>query len=918
MIQKEDIYARTNDGLLILKYYYPFLDESFARPGKKFKLRDESDASASMRLHKGCYRITDFGDDSREYTPLDIVMREERITFAEACALMAQRFGIYDESFKGDNARKSIKTVRPATADEAEGYFSYETRELGLRDAQLFGTGISVDHMKEMGWMALSSYTVVRNREAITRESTDTFPIYARCCYYTNSTGEEDFFLKLYQPLNSKQYRFSYYPAGKKPQNYVNGLRELQKKYQELNKSESEEENTQKGGGKRVDYACICSGERDAMCAYARGLNPIWFNSETGQIRDEDVRSLKLYAKNILNIPDIDETGRRQGAALALRFLDLNTIWLPAAMQKYKDWRGNPYKDFRDWCELHPSTSDFTNLLNMSLQAQFWTMKRTKQGDWIYDIDIEYFHYFLRLNDFFVFHDEDSGQYFYMHQEGNYVERVTTREIKSFLRDWARERCLSRNVRNLIMSSKLTENIFEALDERNINFKKHTSDSQVYFFENMALKVTADAIERYTGSSVLCMKERRIKHNIHIVEPFFKAEKGTELWNFEVLSTKSKYFCYLINSSRIYWRKELEEYADKLNEDERALFLQQQKFAITSPALTAAENYEQVQCLLSKLFTIGYYLHGFKTPSRAWAANAMDWKLGERDENNGRSGKSFYFKFADIFLNIVRLSGRNKELLKNNHVYERVDKFTDIVLIDDCNVNMTPDNFFDNITSDLTVNPKNQTSYSIPFEESAKFAFTTNFVPLRFDPSSHGRLLYLVFSDYYHVKTSENDYRENREIFNDFGKTLYTDYNEEEYNEDINFFCQCLQFYLQCCRTNMKLQPDLTNIIKRSLKANMSESFEDWAQGYFALEGNNCNRFIDKQEVFYACKNETGQPNLTSQRFIKQLKSFIELSPFHKQLNPVEFCGRSGRIIRTQNGISREQLYIQTINDATS
>lgn len=120
-----------------------------------------------------------------------------------------------------------------------------------------------------------------------------------------------------------------------------------------------------------------------------------------------------------------------------------------------------------------------------------------------------------------------------------------------------------------------------------------------------------------------------------------------------------------------------------------------------------------------------------------------------------------------------------------------------MLLIDDCDRYLNTSLFYDNITSDMTVNPKNNHSFTIPFNQSPKIAFTTNYVPADFDPSSEARLIYMVFSDYYHQKTEDNDYLESRSIRDDFNKNLYDEaYTEDEWNADINFMMQCCSWYL--------------------------------------------------------------------------------------------------------------------------
>ena len=155
----------------------------------------------------------------------------------------------------------------------------------------------------------------------------------------------------------------------------------------------------------------------------------------------------------------------------------------------------------------------------------------------------------------------------------------------------------------------------------------------------------------------------------------------------------------------------------------------------------------------------------------------------------------------------VKLSGRNAKLLDNPHVFEQCTQYTDLLLVDDCDQYLNLGPFYDIITSDLTVNPKNNHVFTIGYEDAPKIALTTNYVPKDFDPSTEARSLYMVFSDWYHQKTEDNDYRETRSISDDFGKTLYAyDYSEDEWNADLNFWLQCCRVYMSLKDTGIKPQ----------------------------------------------------------------------------------------------------------------
>ena len=173
-----------------------------------------------------------------------------------------------------------------------------------------------------------------------------------------------------------------------------------------------------------------------------------------------------------------------------------------------------------------------------------------------------------------------------------------------------------------------------------------------------------------------------------------------------------------------------------------------------------------------------------------------------------------------------------------------------------------------------------------------------------------------IFSDYYHEKTAENDYLETRSIRDDFGRNLMTnDYTEEDWNQDLNFFAQCLQFYLAMADKGIKIQPPMENIIKRKYKADMGASFEDWAYGYFAEEGEHVNQFIQRDIAYddFVAFAKVPKSYWTMQRFTKALKGFANLCPYIEVLNPEELLNASGRLLRKVEGQTKEMIFLRTI-----
>ena len=388
---------------------------------------------------------------------------------------------------------------------------------------------------------------------------------------------------------------------------------------------------------------------------------------------------------------------------------------------------------------------------------------------------------------------------------------------------------------------------------------------------------------------------------------------------------KSKVLGYLINSCRLYWQKEMEQpFAGKPDADElRRAYRQQHLFDITSPQLTEAENQKQMQALVNKLFTIGYYGWAFKTPSRTYAAYSMDWKIDEMGECNGGTGKSFLFEqVLAKLIPTVKLNGRDRRLNDNPHRFDQVNRYTRMVLVDDLLRDFPFRDYYSPITGALTVNPKNLKSYTIPFEQSPKFAFTTNYVPREFDASSERRLLYNVSSDYYHTRDTEgNEYLETRTIRDDFDKDLFgATYTEDEWNADYNLMLQCVRFYMQQAPSGVKIQPPMDNILLRSSRQTMADKFFEWASQYFAPYSGRLDCLVERDEAINDFRTNYNMKDITSNMFYRKMKAFVKYCSYTEEFNPEELCARSkpGHILRRKNNADGSQsapiewMYIRT------
>ena len=936
MIKLSKLFDATDSGRRIIEHYYPDSVASFQQPNRKFKARlGEKTASAMVVLcpykETQVWKVIDYGDDGRKLDPIDIAMKEDGIiNFNEAVLRVAQMFDVHDELDRSVN--KPDFKEREANQDEKEGEFIYHLlQEIPAEHLKVLGPNVTKEVAESLHWYEAEYVGYVRNRRVILRYSNENYPIFMRECLVSEASGDkkEVKFFKVYEPLNpEKQYRFNYTPKGVKPVDYINGLAELKKQYRDFNAAEEAalkkvDENAAYKE-KKLDEVFICSGERDSLCCKSVGYTPIWFNSETYHLTDKQYHEIMKYTNVLYNIPDIDTTGIKKGKEFALRFKDVHTVWLPNSLAQFRDNRGKHRKDLRDWMEIHRSISDFRDLLALAMPAKFWVVSYNKKtGAQEAKIDTSCLLYFLSLNGFYTLRDDNSATSNFVRVEGNIVTKVKPRDIRKFIVEWSTNNYLDRTIRNLILNSnRLSDAVLENLPEVDLNFKSYTPNTQLFFCERSTIEVSGEDIIEHRNSDGpidrYVWRENVLEHPYKKLDNMFtitrsKNVDGEDVFDIQINGdVKSCVFGYVINSSRVYWREELEYAFNDKSEDEAIAYKKAHKFDIAGPNLDSDQIREQKQNLINKIFAIGYMLHRYKSPSRAWAPQAMDNKIGDDGQCNGRSGKSFLFKSLAMFMKTVKLDGRNSKLMDNPHVFDQVNIHTDFILVDDCAKYLPMDVFYAKITSDLTVNPKNNSSFNIAFEDSPKFGFTTNYVPLDFDSSTEARLLYMVYSDYYHQKAESNDYLETRSIRDDFGRDLFArGYSDDDWNFDVNFLLQCCRFYLSLANESVKILPPMGNIIFRKHKSDMGENFEDWANVYFAKDSDNLDKLVVRKDAFEDYLQVTKAGRLaTMKSFTKKLKAFCEITDYIHDLNPPHLCNSQGRITRRDGDSKQLQDYI--------
>jgi len=885
LYKKEDILAATNNGLDIITHYYP--DAAIAaEKNTKFRMRaDEKTPSASIRLKNGMWRVKDFGGGGMEMSPFDIAMQEEGI--AEYGAIMkklAEHYHVAAENGEQIEAKAGFEK-RPATADEKEGKYYFKVRE-HFTDIELktLGRFVTEEHCHSLHCYSLESYTYIKNREALTFISNDNFPQYI---------FDWDEFKKLYRPKEmNKALRFLY--IGEKPKDFIYGMDYVIKCCAEYSRKEGDDKD---GNAKVLPEIIIASGERDALNIASAELFPIWKNSETASLTWDQYKEISKYCDRLVNMPDIDATGVREAHQLGLKFLEMATAWLPDELKLKKDWRGNSCKDVTDYMQFH-SKSALKEIVKNSLGFQPWDkiVEMDKEGnpkEIKYVLNNAQAYEFLYANGFHrIEKKNDKTGFTFIRIHKNIVEEIKPSEIKFFVHKWLKNHGYEVKLRNMFYrTTQLNEaGLSGNLDVAELDFNDHDKTSQLFFFANKTVKVTKDGYDASTAPNYV-WKDEIIESNFRKLPPFFTWSEVEGKLQLDSIDDSFSLVKFLMNTSRMFWRKEQDG------------------------TITDEEKQMQHIHFLNKCFAIGYLLHRHKNPSRPWAVFAVDSRDGSLGESNGGSGKSITFKLPAYFMKHITLNGRDKDLTKNAHIFDRVNENTDFVLVDDANGDTDFHFFFTFLTGPFPVNPKHASQFEIAFTDSPKFAFTSNHILRKIDQSVERRLLYTVFADYYHKKDSRGIYAEDRSPADEFGKNLLDDFTDEEMNQFFNFMMQCCQFYMSYGK---KLDPPMDNVEKRILRTQMGDNFLEWARVYFAREaetGENMylNRNVSKKELFDAYRTEYNDNFTKPNKFKEKLASFCEYMGY--DFNPEKYCSDKANrriIAKGMDGKSEEQIYIDT------
>lgn len=325
MVKKEEILARTSNGLDVFRHYLPVK----WRVGRNFLNPLYADSKASCNVYydrrSGTYRMKDFGNGDYSGDCFFLVAKLKGLDcrnaadFVEVLHTIDRELclGLEDDSPEDtavpDGGCRTLRLVPGARengtrenrsgegisvrangngTEKPDGYTEeaaapfdrpepkpYRTTEKPFTDAELAywgASGITEELLHRYGTVSLAEYRgETREGKAFGFSSTPAEPMFG----YKGKWG-----VKVYRPMS--EVRFVY--GGHTGDNYCFGLEQLPSK---------------------GDLLFLTGGEKDVLTLAAHGFHAICFNSETSVIPAKTVRKLVYRFKHIVLLYDTDKTG---------------------------------------------------------------------------------------------------------------------------------------------------------------------------------------------------------------------------------------------------------------------------------------------------------------------------------------------------------------------------------------------------------------------------------------------------------------------------------------------------------------------------------------------------------------------------------------------------------------------------------
>lgn len=415
---------------------------------------------------------------------------------------------------------------------------------------------------------------------------------------------------------------------------------------------------------------------------------------------------------------------------------------------------------------------------------------------------------YLESNNIFKYYpDKESGTYLFVKSDNNFVSLFDANKIKDFTLNDLRNRGIIDAFELMADNTRaFNPNYLSMIKTVDIKFNKDTSTASYIYYKNCAIKTTAEKIEilKYNEIEDLIWKNQIIDRNISLKpesEGVFK---------------------------RFIW-------------------------------LVSGQNVERYYTLRS---VIGYLMHSYQNDAKPKAIIFNDEMVSD-DVPNGGSGKGLIHRAIGHIKNIVVEDGKKFDS-KGQFAYQKVNKDTQIFLMDDVPKHFNFESLFSIVTEGMTVEKKGQDAYQIPFKESPKISITTNYTVKGSGASFYRRVFEVEIANYFNDTHTPED---------EFKHQFFSEWDDEEWQRFDNFMIRCVQFYLK----NGLVESEKVNLEFRKLKNDLGSEFLEFMESK-TFNGTPIDRKVFRNE-FNADYPTIARFN-TPQKFNTKVREYCDYYSF--------------------------------------
>ena len=231
--------------------------------------------------------------------------------------------------------------------------------------------------------------------------------------------------------------------------------------------------------------------------------------------------------------------------------------------------------------------------------------------------------------------------------------------------------------------------------------------------------------------------------------------------------------------------------------------------------------------------TIGYLMHGHKNMSYCPAVILNDEVISDNPE--GGTGKGLLMNALSHMKKLVTIDGKSFTF-ESSFAYQLVSADTQILCFDDVRKAFNFERLFSVVTEGLTLEKKNKDAIKIPFKKSPKISITTNYAIKGKGNSFERRKWELELHQFYNKDFTP---------FDEFGRMMFGDWDDDEWCSFDNYMIGCLQLYM----VEGLVKSEFVNLAVRKLSAETCHEFIEWCG---LIKGSEVAEILEREGRIHA------------------------------------------------------------------